>query len=65
MKRHRINNLLGKLNDDDRSTLSCLFIKAGYAVKIGKEQIGNKGRTMYYVEYWEDSYNSEKGANNG
>ncbi|MDO4301806.1 MAG: resolvase [Clostridia bacterium] len=54
-KRQRINNLLGKLNDDDRSTLSCLLIKAGYAVKIGKEKVGSKGKIAYYVEYWEET----------
>ena len=34
--RKRIENLLNKLNDEDRSTLACLLIKAGYAVKLVK-----------------------------
>ena len=34
--RHKIKNLLMKLNDEDRNTLCCLLVKAGYAVRIGK-----------------------------
>lgn len=34
--RKRIENLLNKLNDEDRSALACLLIKAGYAVKLVK-----------------------------
>lgn len=53
MSRKRIYNLLGKLNDDDRQTISALLIKAGYTVRIGKEQPGGKGKMIYYVEFWE------------
>lgn len=53
-QRYRIKNLLQKLNDEDRNTLCCLLIKAGYAVRIGKERQGGKGQTMYFVEFWEE-----------
>ena len=53
-ERSRIKNLLFKLNDDDRNTLCCLLVKAGYAVKIGKERPGGKGQTQYYVEFWRE-----------
>lgn len=52
--RHKIKNLLQKLNDEDRNTLCCLLIKAGYTVRIGKERLGGKGKTMYFVEFWEE-----------
>ena len=52
--RHKIRNLLQKLNDEDRNTLCCLLIKAGYSARIGKEWPGGKGQTMYFVEFWED-----------
>lgn len=53
-QRYRIKNLLQKLNDEDRNTLCRLLIKAGYAVRIGKERPGGKGQTMYFVEFWEE-----------
>lgn len=53
-KRQRIYNLLGKMNDDDRQAIATLLIKAGYAVRIGKEQPGGKGKTIYFVEYWKE-----------
>lgn len=53
-QRYRIKNLLQKLNDEDRNTLCCLLIKAGYAVRIGKERPGGKGQTMHFVEFWEE-----------
>ena len=46
MEKHKIKNLLQKLNDEDRNTLCCLLIKAGYAARIGKERPGGKGQTM-------------------
>lgn len=49
-----IRNLLMKLNDEDRNTLCCLLIKAGYAARIGKERPGGKGQIMYFVEFWEE-----------
>lgn len=54
MKRQRINNLLGKLNDDDRRDLCCLLLKAGYTARIGKETVGSKGKIAYFIEYWEE-----------
>lgn len=51
--KHKIRNLLQKLNDEDRNTLCCLLIKAGYAARIGKERLDSKRQTMYYVEFWE------------
>lgn len=62
-QRHRIKNLLQKLNDEDRNSLCCLLVKAGYAVRIGKERPGGKGQTMYFVEYWVegDDTNAETG----
>ena len=53
--RHKIKNLLQKLNDEDRNTLVCLLAKAGYAVRIGKERPGGRGQTMYFVEFWEEA----------
>lgn len=48
--RNRIYSHLNKINDEDRNTLCCLLVKAGYAVRIGKERPGGKGQTKYYVE---------------
>lgn len=58
--RHKIRNLLQKLNDDDRNSLVCLLAKAGYAVRIGKERPGGKGQTMYFVEFWEEDNPDEQ-----
>lgn len=60
VERQKISNLLNKLNDDDRTTLCCLLIKAGYAARIGKERQGNKGKVSYFVEYWEEKENEQK-----
>lgn len=62
-KRQRIYSLMGKINDDDRNSLCCLLVKAGYAVRIGKERPGGKGQTKSYVEYWVegDDVNAETG----
>lgn len=54
MERQRIYNLLSKLNDEDRNSLCCLLIKAGYTVRIGKERPNGKGQTKYFVEYWKE-----------
>ncbi len=54
-ERHKIKNLLQKLNDEDRNTLCCLLIKAGYTVRIGKERPGGKGQTIYFVEFWQEA----------
>lgn len=53
--RYKIRNLLMKLNDEDRNTLCCLLIKAGYAARVGKERPDGRGKTMYFVEYWEET----------
>lgn len=58
--KHKIRNLLQKLNDEDRNTLCCPLIKAGYAARIGKEQPGGKGQTMYFVEFWEVADDKEE-----
>lgn len=58
--RHKISNLLQKLNDEDRNTLCCLLIKAGYAARIGKESPAGRGKTMYFVEYWEEVDHNEQ-----
>lgn len=60
MEKHKIKNLLQKLNDEDRNTLCCLLIKAGYAVRIGKERLEGKGQTMYFVEFWEVADDKEE-----
>lgn len=57
--RHRIRNLLKKMNDEDRNNICCLLIKSGYAVRIGKERPGDKGQTMYFVEFWEEKNETE------
>lgn len=62
-KRHKIRNLLMKMNDDDRQQLVGLLVKSGYVVKIGKERPGGKGQTMYYVEYWEEEDNAKEPSN--
>ncbi len=56
--RHKIKNLLMKMNDEDRNTLCCLLIKSGYAVRIGKERPNGRGQTMYFVEFWEEDRNA-------
>lgn len=60
MEKHKIKNLLQKLNDADRNTLCCLLIKAEYAARIGKERPRGKGQTMYFVEFWEVSDDKEE-----
>lgn len=59
-KRSRINNLLGKLNDEDRNSLVCLIAKAGYAVRIGRERPDGRRQEMYYVEFWEEEGNENR-----
>ena len=38
------------LNDNDRTELATLLLKAGFCVKKGCEKQGNK--SVYYVEFW-------------
>ena len=60
--RHKIRNLLQKLNDEDRTMLCCLLIKSGYAVRIGKEHPDGKRQTMYFVEFWEEEVEDERSS---
>lgn len=46
-------------NEDDRLSIATLLLKAGYAVKIDRQevpgQIGKKNPQMeYIIEYWEE-----------
>jgi hypothetical protein len=59
ISRHKIKNRLQKLNDDDRNQLVCLLAKAGYSVRIGREQPVGKRQTMYFVEFWEEEIENE------
>lgn len=44
------------LNDADRLELAKILIKAGYSVRIGREQKDQKSkRYSYFVEYWEEN----------
>ena len=42
------------MNDEDRTQLVCLLVKAGYCVRIGKEIPEGKKTVTYFVEYWEE-----------
>ena len=53
-ERKRVCNLSGKLNDEDRQDLAKMLIKAGYAVRIGRERQGTKGAYQYFVEFWKE-----------
>lgn len=49
----------GRLNEEERLELSRLLVKAGYAVKQGREKLNSKNTTYkYYIEYWEDKNES-------
>lgn len=61
--RNRIYNRLGKINDEDRNVMVSLLAKAGYAVRIGKERPGDRGKTQYFVEYWEEDDANESVKN--
>ena len=54
--RYRITEAgFGRLNEEERLELSRLLVKAGYAVKQGREKLNPKNTTYkYYIEYWED-----------
>lgn len=54
--RYRIAEVgFGRLNEQERLELSRLLVKAGYAVKQGREKPNPKNTTYkYYIEYWED-----------
>ncbi len=61
--RNRIYNRLGKINDEDRNVMVSLLAKAGYAVRIGKERPGDRGKTQYFVEFWEEDDANESVKN--
>lgn len=43
------------LNEQDRLELATLLIKAGYSVRLGREQKSPTNKAYsYFVEYWED-----------
>ena len=58
--RYRITEAgFGRLNEQERLELSRLLVKAGYAVKQGREKPNPKNTTYkYYIEYWEDKNES-------
>lgn len=45
----------GKLTEDDRISLCTLLCKAGYTVRLGRENVGTQQRPKYenFIEYWE------------
>ena len=52
--RHKIYNRSTKLNDEDRTVLAGLLVKAGYTVRTGSEALPGKKQKTYYVEFWEE-----------
>lgn len=55
MDKQRIYPVLkGKINDEDRTAISALLIKAGYTVRVASEKPNGKGQSVYFIEYWED-----------
>lgn len=58
MPKQRIYSIKNNsLNEQDRLEIARLLIKAGYAVRLGKEKDTTKksGPNIYFVEYWEES----------
>jgi len=55
MKKQRIYSVKNNsLNEPDRLELARLLIKAGYAVRLGREKVNPKSTSfIYFVEYWE------------
>ena len=59
-KRNRIYSLRKgsvQWNEEDRLKIATLLLKAGYSVRIGRQQIesaGSKKQMEYTVEYWEE-----------
>ena len=43
-----------RLSDDDKLDLCRLLVKAGYAVRIGRENVGTGEKKRYerFIEYW-------------
>ncbi|MCD7722733.1 MAG: resolvase [Clostridiales bacterium] len=59
MERQRIYNRKNNgLNEKERLELANLLLKAGYAVKIGREKRNaNSTAYTYFVEHWVESDN--------
>lgn len=53
-ERQRIYNLSTKLNDNDRQEIAALLIKAGYAVRIGRDRPRDAKSYQYFVEFWKE-----------
>lgn len=48
-------------NEEDRLQIGTLLLKAGYAVRIGRQAIPGQGekqnaKTEYTVEFWEEGH---------
>ena len=43
-----------RLSDEDKLDLCRLLVKAGYAVRIGRENVGTGEKKRYerFIEYW-------------
>lgn len=41
------------LNEADRLEIARLLVKAGYAVRIGRERAKPNAPYIYFVEFWE------------
>ena len=50
---------IGKMNEEDRLQLASLLVKAGYTVRIGKENIEGKTTTRYYIAFKGDEQNGK------
>lgn len=59
MKKQRIYSVkTNTLNDQDRLDIARLLIKAGYAVRIGKEKkdaTKKNAACIKFIEYWEEN----------
>ena len=44
----------GSLTEPERLDIARLLVKAGYTVRIGKEQKTKNSRYTYYIEYWRE-----------
>lgn len=56
MKKNKIySKKSGALNEADRLEIAKLLIKAGYAVRLGREKPADRknGAYVYFVEFWE------------
>ncbi len=50
-----LEGTFSEINKEERITLCGLLIKAGYAVRIGRERRGSQNKYYYYVEYWRET----------